>query len=165
MYYYRLDIINTPVGTGVDKIYVQYTYENGVDNGQLASTDGHTGFIATVPMNLTMTDIKIVPKSAESSIIVDGYSDGSTPGAVVLKNVPLPDNTTIINFIVKSVNNIENPYTLRILKLDEADYGMLVKVQSTIDANWDDDRRNVYSRKRTSDIPDRVKRNSYIHKC
>ena len=83
--YYRLDIINTPVGTGVDKIYVQYTYENGVDNGQLASTDGHTGFIATVPMNLTMTDIKIVPKSAESSIIVDGYSDGSTPGAVVLK--------------------------------------------------------------------------------
>ena len=64
--YYRLDIINTPVGTGVDKIYVQYTYENGVDNGQLASTDGHTGFIATVPMNLTMTDIKIVPKSAES---------------------------------------------------------------------------------------------------
>ena len=84
--------------------------KNGVDNGQLASTDGHTGFIATVPMNLTMTDIKIVPKSAESSIIVDGYSDGSTPGAVVLKNVPLPDNTTIINFIVKSVNNIENPY-------------------------------------------------------
>lgn len=23
-----LNIINTPVGTGVDKIYVQYTYEN-----------------------------------------------------------------------------------------------------------------------------------------
>ena len=31
--------------------------------------------------------------------------------------------------LLKSVNNIENPYTLRILKLDEADYGMLVKVQ------------------------------------
>ncbi|MCI5604536.1 MAG: cadherin-like beta sandwich domain-containing protein, partial [Clostridia bacterium] len=137
--YYNLEVINTPQGTGLQDVFAEYVIET--DGGTKASVDGHSGYIVGVPQYLTSTNLKIVPKSQEAHITVVGYEDQSSEaGTTIIQNFALDEGpVTEAKIIVESVSKIKNEYTLRILKLTNENYNMVVYVQRDIDAPWNED--------------------------
>ncbi|MBQ6499514.1 MAG: hypothetical protein IJI48_06395, partial [Ruminococcus sp.] len=146
--YYRLDIINTPVGTGIKQILTQYESDGTGDHGFEASRNGNFGFIATVSDQVETMDIKITPVLSDATIIIDSYPTkegvtptptGTQPNSVVIRNVYLENEVTDIPIKVQSVAGITSDaiivdYTLRIIKVSADAISMIVTVQDSIDA-------------------------------